>query len=373
MRIIILVIHALFLFLSVSVAAVEEKQAEEDECTLYIAPSTLPDAGFGIFSAVERKPGDVLESSADICLPFVDMEWHHPGFVNPFGEYFWDGNAKGMSAESETGSVQAFCPGVHSLVNCQAELANVRTTGTVYDEMGLHRSQHNMAGANSPYGTEPMTVTRHIPAGGEVFTFYGSDWMGSSPKSEHLDSLIKEITALMHEGNVFTGDVPRQLTEIRERHKETIEGATDTLRQCLKSPDPNEKHVRSLTWLKENGSCVDNIVKGPSTDNSVGAIARRYIRQGQVVTTSPLLHFVDGSIMNIYEMTREKIVSEDEDDNEDDEEPAWHHYTRHIDDVKSSQIALNFCFGHERTTLLVRIITSSHYYSVAHHSQCSCD
>ena len=40
-------------------AALDENDANaEDQCTVYIAPSSIPGAGLGIFTAIDRNPGD---------------------------------------------------------------------------------------------------------------------------------------------------------------------------------------------------------------------------------------------------------------------------------------------------------------------------
>jgi hypothetical protein len=41
------------------------------ECGLYLAESTIPGAGVGIFSAVEKRPGDAI-GSGDVCIPNIE-------------------------------------------------------------------------------------------------------------------------------------------------------------------------------------------------------------------------------------------------------------------------------------------------------------
>lgn len=43
-------------------------------CALWLSESTIPGAGIGIFSAVEKHKGDTI-AHGDICLPFIDMYW----------------------------------------------------------------------------------------------------------------------------------------------------------------------------------------------------------------------------------------------------------------------------------------------------------
>jgi hypothetical protein len=63
---------------------------ENLECNLYIAESTIPNAGLGIFTAIERQKGDTV-GEGDVCIPLIDLEWHHPDSFYPFSEYAWAG------------------------------------------------------------------------------------------------------------------------------------------------------------------------------------------------------------------------------------------------------------------------------------------
>ena len=48
--------------------------SEAVECGLYLAESTIPGAGMGIFAGREYKVGEDI-GRGDICIPFIDMYW----------------------------------------------------------------------------------------------------------------------------------------------------------------------------------------------------------------------------------------------------------------------------------------------------------
>ena len=51
----------------------EENNDEQPlECGLYLAESTLPGAGLGVFTGVEKAEGESV-SEGDVCIPFIDM------------------------------------------------------------------------------------------------------------------------------------------------------------------------------------------------------------------------------------------------------------------------------------------------------------
>jgi hypothetical protein len=54
----------------------QQPQAQQpQQCTLYMAQSTIPHAGLGIFTGIPRKPGETL-GSGDVLIPVIDL-WYH--------------------------------------------------------------------------------------------------------------------------------------------------------------------------------------------------------------------------------------------------------------------------------------------------------
>ena len=99
--------------------------------------------------------------------------------------------------------------------------------------------------------------------------------------------------------------------------------------------------TRSLEWLEENGTCLDTIRTGPSTLSAVGggvgrgAFSTRSFATGEIVATSPLIHFSDRSILDLYEIGA------------DPNDPYKYIRVNKI----GTQIAINYCFSHPETTL----------------------
>lgn len=351
---------------------------DDDTCTLYLAPSSLPhNAGLGIYSAVARQPGDVLEATHDVCLPFVDLYWHHPAYFNGhLDDYLWNGRA--MRTESRTGTVDAYCPGLNSLLNCHIGLINVLKSTPTYNDAGLHRAQHAGAGARTPYATAPATVARHIPAGGELFTFYGDAWFTARNATfgDHLplsqdyrdaQELVQQLAALVH-NTTTDDDLWTLLQELRQTMpSRTLQALPPSLQDCIMAADEGiastlqPQHTRSTTWLHQHGRCVDHIEGRPSTlpETGQGAFARHDLRQGQIITTSPLIHLtqIHHRVLEMYNITKEsKYFEDDEEDDDYDEDEEDYLYMRRVDELVNHQIASNYCFGHAETTLVVRAI-----------------
>jgi hypothetical protein len=122
------------------------------------------------------EEGDVI-GNGDVCLPLLDIYWHNDHkFFFPMRDYVWDGRIMGMGLEVEDDDINAYWPGMDCAVNCNIALVNVAKASPTYDEGGLHRGHYPGAGAISPYHNGTTRVTRTIPAGGELFKFYGDDW-----------------------------------------------------------------------------------------------------------------------------------------------------------------------------------------------------
>jgi hypothetical protein len=143
--------NPLYLAVTTTTTTIRKKERKHFECGLYIAESTIPNAGLGIFTATAKKPLDPI-GSGDVCIPNIDINYHNPLPVfDPFQAYYWKGSSMGMSRESHSNDVEAFCPGVDSAINCNLALINTHKSHPTYDYAQFHRSRNPGAGALTPY------------------------------------------------------------------------------------------------------------------------------------------------------------------------------------------------------------------------------
>ena len=143
-------------------------------CELYLAESTIPNAGLGIFTTVQKQVGDSVTNGEPI-VPVIDIDLHQGDFDtfhNPSYDYVWHGYALGMAHESFEGTIDGYWPGIGAAVNFYPPLVNVKTSLPSYDEAGFHRYTHPGAGAFTPYHLGIPKVTRSIPPGGELYSKY---------------------------------------------------------------------------------------------------------------------------------------------------------------------------------------------------------
>jgi hypothetical protein len=63
-------------------------------CSVYLAPSTIPGAGLGMFAGQAFKPRDVV-TQGDIVIPLSELDWHNGFELNFFlwEEYTWSSSS----------------------------------------------------------------------------------------------------------------------------------------------------------------------------------------------------------------------------------------------------------------------------------------
>ena len=120
--------------------------------------------------------------------------------------------------------------------------------------------------------------------------------------------------------------LPKTFDEV-SNIKNYLEGNTTT-EEITIAVAKHSTTYRSVEWIRENGLCLDNLVPQPSKIRQAGngAIAQRKISKGDIVVPVPLLHIVDKDTLK---MSGDKYDSE------------------------TTQLLMNYCFGHRDSTLLL--------------------
>ena len=158
----------------------------ENACTVYMAKSTIPGAGLGIFSGVDRQPGEII-GNGDVMIPVPDIWLHLRALgdefenrddyfhINPLADFVWLGTELGMQRESsytiigETEYIWGYAPGLDAAINCHQGLNNVEKGAPDFSVVGLHRSKDPGAGAFTPYyGCSKYWCTGSLVHGGAI-------------------------------------------------------------------------------------------------------------------------------------------------------------------------------------------------------------
>ena len=288
-------------------------------------------------------------------------------FPNPFRDYVWAGAIMGMSLETDTDDIEAYCPGVDGAINCHPALINVGTMTPRYDDAGVRRHLDPGVGSFTPYHNGTTTVVRPIPAGGELFKQYGHHWfdtrahsLGAIPMEEDYQAaqaLLQTMTSLsgIKDGKeeVFY-DLYNILLRWKQyrgpRDRRALDALPDQASAAWKAVLDEDGDVtkavhqptaiRSLDYLQKHGRCIDNIRPARSNTRQAahGAVATRPLPAGTIITTSPLHHLPDRNVCNLYNFTT----------SEDGEE-----WIRVQDQIVGQQVLLNYCFSHPQSTVLL--------------------
>lgn len=385
-------VAACVLFLAVVDGASDED--ESNPCQLFLAESTIPHAGLGVFGGTAFKEGQMIGRVGDAAFPTVDHDWHNSpeggSMTKHEADYHWpltnyDWNAPDIGMDGEGEDVSVTVTGFGAAPNCHFRLLNVDEHKASYDNAGLDRYTSPGAGGSTPWFNRTSTASKDIEAGSELFVDYGHNWFLSrdgvfqlvpiSTSFEKAQAFLKKYGKLLVGSNnpndlvedkmALDDEAQSDLWEViksfpyptRERealpnsHKDAIRAIHGDIQTIEK-----ENSIRSVEYLKENGKCVDNIV--PEISNiphaGRGAMATRFIPKGGLVAPAPLVLIADKSATNMY---NEKIGSKG---NVVRDEKTG---------VIQQQIILNYMFGHPNSTVLLFPYASNGAYINHHHTE----
>jgi hypothetical protein len=326
------------------------------QCTLYMAPSTIPNGGLGIFAGVAMGKGDFLPTE-DIAIPLVDLHKHNQvprgqRLDSILSNYVWNLDAMGMDREAPHGS--AIVPGVHAAANSLPAMINVEAELPMHSpNRGNNRSRHPTAGAMTHFAGIRTFATRDIPQGGELFVHYGDSWFTSRNMTNvPLQTDLKTVRQLMIDfGNVteaHTAGLQRDLWAliISMPFSSVITSVfpddVGRVSSIIENGDLGllfQANARaSIEYLEQNGICLDTIQPQQSTipGAGFGAFATRSFAQGGIIISSPVLHIRNFSSLQMYEKTWS-------------ESGKW----KPSNVVESHQLLVNYCFGHVNTTMML--------------------
>jgi len=377
---------------SCSSAEEEPEASSVTTCGLYLAESSIPGAGWGVYTGTAREKGDDLDIS-DVVIPVINLErqsalqWqvHHRDLApSLLTEYFWAARDTGTYFEGAHDSVESLFPGLGMLPNCHAGLVNMEQMGC-RDHHGEESQDNNSsssrsnsrspptAGARSRFQDCRFQTTKALPAGHELFDQYGDDWFEQRThifgdaipltrdfaKAKWLVSLWQNRDKVDAATGVWSSNgsnnnemtttnatlaadlwtliaenplLPPRTAAALPHMTPPLQGPVNVAYEHL----GRDKVIRSAAWLEEHGVCLDHIVVRPRTARGDrGAFARRPLPQGSVVAPAPLVHLSRHHVEYLYVQAAE--------DNDNQQTLLW----------EGHQLLLNYCYGHPDSSLLL--------------------
>jgi hypothetical protein len=333
------------------------------ECGIWLATSTIPGAGLGMFAGKDFNSGEEMTQSGDIVIPIVDFKFHQKGERYDFlwDEYTWQAETT-FSENEGLIEVNSASPGFGAAANSFLDLVNV-DEWTPQVGTGLDRRVDPGAGAFSAYHDRKSTAKVDIKAGQELFVSYGDDWftgreeqLGAVPITGHhlkgqvlitkfklmkdkaenhnVSHILDEMWETFLMKSPFM-DVSRTLNALPSSWEDMNVSQSDGLLAMRK-----QKHEVTLAWLQEHGTCMDNLRIAPSTIRQAGrgAFATRFLAKDSVVAPMPVIHVPNRRRFIMY-----SIETSDE----------GRHYIKDKDNPVSVQLLTNYCMGHINSTMLL--------------------
>jgi len=243
---------------------------EEAECGLYVAPSTIPGAGNGVYLGVD-KPGSGFEIGPLVpAIPVIDL----PFDSWDANDYVWEANSIGCNYEGRIIHVIAVNEG--ALCNFHPGLVNAAMKGSLYSPT---LDQHDPgAGAFSYYSGNGFVSLHTLKAGDEIFISYGEGWfksrenIGLVPLSENYREANKVVASLValysDPENVISDEKMGNLISLVNNHVVSNPATQLVLSKLTTAEDLTRVFIlngtaetlmksRSLAWLKQNGkNCI---------------------------------------------------------------------------------------------------------------------
>ncbi len=162
-------------------------KAESSTCKYYLAPSSIPNAGFGVYTTQAIKANSPLTETADApSIMVFDADIHYGNKTRHWSmeNYFWGGEGSG---EFECSSVEELVVTFGTSCNFHTYLKNVYPKEYQYDDTMTPRSSGSPGiGAYSYYGGALFHASRDIEVGEELFADYGEEWLDGRSYLAHI-------------------------------------------------------------------------------------------------------------------------------------------------------------------------------------------
>lgn len=330
---------------------------DDSVCGIWVAESTIRNAGLGMYAGKEFQEKQILQR--DLVIPIVDLEMHNPNKKVEllWDEYTWNAAALKLHGEGVS-EINAASPGFGSAANCVLSLINVDEwiPEDMTDTIQLHRFRDPGAGASTRFHNRESTAKVAIKPGQEFFVNYGDHWFKSRPQLGPIpmfDELDLASTMLMRYRKLqekYPAQITNELWQTFVKSTAFTESRTlvgafnhddETELERLRNFGDNVKDLRrdesmrSLEWLENHGVCGDHLAPRLSTIEQAGfgAFSTRDLRVGMTVGALPMIHIIDRSSLDMYEVIAKSTVN----------------LTKPV----VPQLILNYCFGHGQSTLLL--------------------
>lgn len=250
-----------------------------------------------------------------------------------------------LSSQKMPQDIRSFMPHVATLFCYHPTLANAKEQHPSVDSFGVDRSKDPGAGAFTYLTNVEVRATKGIELGDEIFSSYYEESqlleMGEDiplPQNyAQADLIINETIKYLSTEDTLNvtkfWDFVRAIST--QRTREALTKEIESLSNLVKLQEVGsaqsvlEPWSRSLSWLQENGICLDNLYgnKSKIIGAGQGSFASSMFLKGDILVTSPVVHVANKEYLSMKNDRQRK--------------------------AKNYQLLLNYCFGHARSSVLL--------------------
>jgi len=330
---------------------------EAYECGFYLAESSIPNSGAGMYTVKHISKGDPI-GEADANILNEDLEANNGGKIPRWThfDYFWMAEWRDEFLAAKNVHVNAFPVG--SLANFHTFFKNTYPGEVLFDNVNVTRFDSPTAGSFSYY-TRVFEATRDILAGEEIFANYGEPWlddhhMHDVPREKHfrraervmneLSSLRKKLSSSI-DAKFITA--LNKIVSLYDDKTASLLPATDDELANANALARKTLNVRSMDWILKHGVCIDTLSIQHSTipQAGLGAFAKFSFKNNDLIIPMPLLHIRNKNGLDIT-IQNDKAVANNR-----------------------KQILLNYCYGHSKSNLI--LCPSTHGTFINHKPLCA--
>jgi hypothetical protein len=289
-----------------------ERSLREASCGLYIAPSNIPGAGFGVYTGVDVPAAGIAISSLLPVIPSLADADRHQWMGK---DYVWSSRLFYASylegwPHLETAFI-SFLFG--ALANAHAGINNIAHDTGEWEPLLDAATEHG-AGAFTDYVKTAFRSVYPIKAGEELFVSYGEDWFRHRPifkdvplaeSFRRANHVVASIWAFISINRVNEAAFLSEalLRQVRNNFVDEIDLRTATVLRNINTIEDLQRIIarsgtaeatveaRSDDWLARNGYCLDHIYVAESSVPNAGrgAFSRRKIPMDSIIIASPAL------------------------------------------------------------------------------------
>jgi hypothetical protein len=359
-----------------TISNVEEASNLQDVCRVYIAPSTIPGAGYGLFAGISFRKGDLV-TPGDGVVPIHNPVFHN-GNVEHEDTFLWDEyvwSAATFSAMDIPGQgMEAASFGIGALPNCYFALLNVEDSESHgRDNANLESINSPGIGAFTPWYDRKSYATKNIHVGSELYVDYGYAYFTSRVETigyvpflddyKIADRMLKRFSNITDNFGYKSDSHVAPTTQLSEDLFQLSRTILDTWPNRIFRALPKNstmitnvlqhggtiqqdylRSIRNIDYLQTYGACMDHLYVESSKllpHAGRGVFTSRPFKSGSIVASVPLIHIPDRKALTMYgeSMYNHGLQSD---------EPI-----RNETDPIHQQLLLNYCFGHKQSSLLL--------------------